>query len=300
MRILIAEDDSVTRRVLSARLRRWCYEVTAVADGQAALELLTGNDPPRLALLDWEMPGMDGVDICGRVRESASGRYSYLILLTGRESQQDLVVGLRAGADDYLRKPFDEAELEARLRVGIRILTLQEELVQAREAMRHQATHDGLTGLANRASLMDSLKIEVAQLARRGGSLSVAMIDLDHFKRINDTLGHAAGDAVLVQTTQRVANSVRPYDRFGRVGGEEFVILLPGCDLQGAAAVAERVRAAIAAEPVILETGPIDVTASIGVATITDPAQAESLLPRADEAMYKAKHGGRNRVGLAT
>ncbi|MDP2310862.1 MAG: diguanylate cyclase [Pseudomonadota bacterium] len=299
MKVLLAEDDRLTRRVLQAHLQRWNFEVVAVADGDAAWDCLSQPDAPLMALLDWEMPGADGPEVCRRVRALKSDRYTYLLMLTGREANADLVVGLESGADDYVKKPFQEAELHARLRAGQRIVGLHQELVEMREVMRHQATHDGLTGLLNRTAMLEGLRIEASALARRGGSLAVAMLDLDHFKQINDTLGHGAGDLVLQETARRLTWSLRPYDRIGRMGGEEFLVIMPDCDAAGAAAVAERVRALIAESPVMVGQKAVPVSTSIGVATITCADDVGGLVDRADVAMYRAKHAGRNRVMVA-
>jgi diguanylate cyclase (GGDEF)-like protein len=297
MRVLIAEDDLITRRVLSMMLTGWGYQVVTVGDGNAAWEVISRPDAPRLMLLDWEMPGLDGVEICRRLRGMASEPYIYVLLLTGRESHKDLIVGLDAGADDYLTKPFDDAELAARLRVGRRITKLQEELFRAREALRHQTLHDGLTSVLNRTGALEALGAEVSAVrAGNGSSLCVVMFDLDHFKRINDTWGHAAGDLVLRGVAQRVGASLRATDRLGRVGGEEFLILLQGSDRATAWAMAERVRTRIGAEPFYFGEIAISVTASVGFCWLDDVNRADSLIALADQALYRAKNQGRNRV----
>jgi two-component system cell cycle response regulator len=295
MKVLVAEDDAITLRVLTALLTSWGYEVVPAATGAAAWEALSAPDGPFLALLDWEMPGVDGVEICRRVRRLAREPYPYLVLLTGRQGRSDLVDGLDAGADDYLRKPFDEAELEARLRVGQRIGTLQQELLAARDAMQHQLLHDPLTGVLNRRGGLDALGAAVAQAGRRGGTLGALMVDLDRFKQVNDTWGHAVGDAVLREAATRIASVVRPYDRVGRMGGEEFLVVLPDCGTTAAREVAERIRARVAAEPFTAGGLSMAVTCSIGVAA-TDVVAADALVLAADQCLYRAKWQGRNRV----
>lgn len=295
MRVLLAEDDPVTRRVLSFKLQRWGYTVTTVGTGDAALAILAAPDAPRIAILNWEMPGMDGVEVCARFRLLGIEPYTYILLLTGRQGCAHLVAGLDAGADDYLTKPFDDGELAARLRVGGRVTALQDDLLQARESLRHQALHDGLTGLLNRVGTLQALDREVAQLGRRG-PLAVVMLDLDHFKRVNDTWGHIGGDMVLREATRRMGAAIRVGDRLGRMGGEEFLAVLPGCDRAAAVEVAERMCARVAEEPIRLGEARIAVTCSAGVSAAESVDEAADLVERADEALYRAKRGGRNRV----
>src|ERR1700730_5748514 len=197
MRILAAEDNPVFQSVLRGMLTKWGYEVVLACDGNQALSALQVECPPRLAILDWMMPGLDGVEVCRRLRAANREPYIYVLLLTARTDSQDLVEGMEAGADDYLTKPFNATELRARLRAGRRIVELQEELMLAREALRQQATHDGLTGLLNRSAILEVLHNELARAQRESQPLSLLMVDLDHFKQVNDEFGHLAGDAVL-------------------------------------------------------------------------------------------------------
>lgn len=299
MNILVAEDDSVTRRLLKVSLERWQYDVILAADGAQALEVLLGEGSPKLAILDWMMPGADGVDICRELRKRDMGSYIYILLLTSKAGKEDLLKGLEAGADDYLIKPFDLLELQARLWSGRRILALQDQLIAAREAMRDQATHDALTGVWNRAAIQDILHREASRSEREEDPLSVIMVDLDHFKRINDTAGHQTGDDVLREVTKRMQSVLRPYDDLGRYGGEEFVVIAPGCDQASALSLAERLRVKVSSSPVSTLRGPVPVTLSLGVASYSKNLKAESLLMRADEALYAAKRAGRNRAQAA-
>jgi diguanylate cyclase (GGDEF)-like protein len=301
MRILIAEDDPVTRRLLEAKLARWGYEVVITCDGDQAWEALQVEDAPRLAILDWMMPGMDGVEICKRMRHQDREPYTYLILLTSLHREEDLVIGMEAGADDYLTKPFKASELRVRLRAGRRIIELHNELIEAREALREQATHDALTGLLNREEILRILKHELSRAKREEGKVSAIMVDLDHFKQVNDTYGHLAGDAVLRLSTRRMAVLLRSYDYIGRYGGEEFIIVLPGCDRESATAFAERLRLCIGGEPMDIPEGKLSVTISLGVATSTPDKRydVDALIQIADLAMYRAKGNGRNRVETA-
>lgn len=298
LRALIAEDNPGFRQILERMLTKWGYDVVVAENGLKAWEQLQTADPPRLAILDWMMPGLDGVEVCRRVRELNREPYIYILLLTARDSSEELVEGMEAGADDYLRKPVNNHELRVRLRAGRRILDLQEELVQAREALRRQATRDPLTELWNRAAMFDILERELKRARRESGTVSILMADLDHFKEVNDRLGHAAGDAVLREAARRMSLCVRPYDMPCRYGGEEFLIVLPGCDLAGATIRAEEVRSALAAPPFQIPEGVLSVTCSLGVTASSGDAgfDASALLHEADEALYAAKHNGRNRV----
>ena len=298
MIVLIADDDAVSRRVLARMLTTNGYDVVEASDGDEAWQILEREDAPRLAILDWMMPGMTGPDLCRKLRESNREPYTYVLLLTARTDKQDVVEGMDAGADDYVTKPFEARELQVRLRAGRRILDLQADLVKAREALREQATHDPLTGLWNRYALLEALEREHSRAAREGTPLAVIMVDLDHFKHVNDTYGHLAGDAVLRETAGRMQAVVRSYDLVGRFGGEEFLIVLPGTSGANASQLAERLRTAVAHDPVGHDVLRIPVTASFGIgasgtALSGDP---QTLIRLADEALYRAKEKGRNRI----
>jgi two-component system, cell cycle response regulator len=307
VKILVAEDDPVSRRLLEVTLSKWGYEVVTCADGQAAWDVLQAPDAPQLVILDWMMPLLDGLQVCRNVRNPAerpAEPYVYIILLTAKSQKTDMVTGLEAGADDYLTKPFDAQELRMRLRAGRRILDLLDELVRAREIMREQARKDSLTQLCTRATVLELLMYELGRSQRdsidRDAPVSVVLADLDHFKHINDTYGHLAGDAVLRETARRMQDAIRPYDSLGRYGGEEFLLVLSNCDTIGAAAIAERLLQAVRKDTIVLAEATVSVTLSAGVATsgvIQDP---ETLVGAADAALYRAKRGGRNRVEVAT
>jgi two-component system cell cycle response regulator len=301
MKILIADDESVSRRMLQGLLTKWGYEVVSAEDGKAAWGLLNAPDAPRIALLDWMMPGRNGVDVCRELRAHRPEPYTYILLLTAKDAKENVVEGLESGADDYLTKPFHPQELKARLRVGIRLLNLEDNLVQAREAMRFKATHDALTGLWNRGTILETLDREVSRSRREGASLGVVIGDLDHFKSVNDNYGHLAGDDVLREATRRMQASVRFYDAVGRYGGEEFLVLLPGCGALETADKAEQLRAAVEQQPMETPCGPLRITMSLGgVATANWPDDnANQVLQMADAALYHAKEEGRNRVAMA-
>ena len=302
MKVLVADDEKVSLRLLESSLRRWGYDVVVAKDGLEASQVLLSPDSPKLAVLDWMMPGLDGIQLCQEVRRNKPDPYTYILLLTCKRAQNDVIAGLDAGADDYVTKPFDPAELKVRLRTGKRILYLQEQLINAREALRDQATHDRLTGLWNRAAILDLLHSELAHDARQGTPVALVMADLDNFKNINDTYGHPAGDEVLASVAKAMRDSVRRYDSVARYGGEEFLIVLPGCDRSNAVGHAERMRAAIARIAVETPKGKIQPTMSLGVAVADSHAisDAFSLIQAADVALYQAKHGGKNRVEFAT
>jgi len=304
MRILIADDSIVSRHLLEATLRKWGYEVAVACDGTEAWDALQGENPPRLAILDWVMPGLTGPEVCKRVRENSRGKeanYTYILLLTSKSQREDLIEGMESGADDYLTKPFDQHELKVRLRAGTRIVDLERELVAAREELREQATKDFLTRIWNRSSILDIFQREMTRAEREKRALGVILADLDRFKTVNDTHGHFAGDAVLREFTRRMTTSMRPYDAIGRYGGEEFLVLLPGCDEQCTAAQGERLRLALASEPMLLNETKLTVTASFG-ATAWVPASGEltpeALIRVADDALYRAKNLGRNQTVL--
>lgn len=298
MRVLVADDSVVSRHLLDATLRKWGYDVVVACDGSEAWEILQSDDSPTLAILDWMMPGITGPEVCRLVRQRAKEPYSYLMLLTSKSSKEELIEGMEAGADDYITKAFDQHELKVRLRAGTRIVELQAELMITRESMREQATKDSLTHLWNRSSVLDILQRELSRGEREGRPVGLVIVDLDDFKSINDTHGHFAGDAVLREAVRRMQSTVRPYDSIGRYGGEEFLVILPGCDEGCTANQAERMRAAVCRESIILADVRMNITASFG-GTVARPSGlyvAETLIRTADEALYLAKHQGKNRV----
>jgi diguanylate cyclase (GGDEF)-like protein len=299
MQVLIADDNKDLTESLAYLAREWQFDAIAVHNGEAALAELRKTEGPILALLDWIMPVIDGIDICRELRKDTSRPYRYVILMSGRGGKERMLEGLNAGADDYLIKPVDPNELHARLCTGKRILLLQEQLLKTQHLLREQATRDSLTGLWNRAMVMEILERELTRSQRESSALTVLMGDIDHFKTINDTYGHLVGDQVLTQTAQRLLKALRPYDSIARYGGEEFLAVFPKCDATAALNLAERLRQCLAANPVIADGREIPVTLSLGVATSDGLASATDLLRRADEAMYRAKIAGRNRVFAA-
>jgi len=302
MKILIAEDDSVARRELEACLENWGYDVVVAADGNEASAALQGEDPPRLVILDWMMPGKDGIEVCEEVRRVKGGPYVYIIMLTARDKTEDVVRGLDAGADDYVTKPYDPFELRARLRAGRRILALQEALLSARDALRFHATLDPLTGVWNRTAILATLRRELVRAEREGSALAVFMADLDHFRRTNETYGHTAGDAVLRETAQRMRSASRLYDSIGRFGGEEFLVIAHGCRSPEAVKQGERLRTSIGGRAIDHADGMIPLTLSVGVVTTDHKKRLDSnaVIFAANAALTRAKERGRNRLELAS
>lgn len=297
MKILVADDDAVSRMIMERMLRQIGYEVTAAENGRDAVEKLLENDGPRLALLDWMMPELDGPQVCHQLRTMHGHRYIYLILLTSKDSREDLVAGLDAGADDYLIKPCNPAELKARLRTGERILRLEDTLVAAREDMRFRATHDALTSLWNRGRILEFLHSAL----HSSESTAILLCDIDHFKRINDVHGHLAGDAVLREVAARLRAAVRADDAIGRYGGEEFLIVLNGCDARRLPERAEQIRRAVSEGGSIMD-GVAGISVSIGAIALGGdniPMPVEAILSLTDTALYHAKGTGRNRVVIA-
>src|SRR3954469_13833623 len=298
MRILIADDDVLSRRMLELTLQKLGHEVIGVSGGAEALQQLSVPHAPRLAILDWVMPELDGLEVCRQLRKRQDP-YVYVILLTARSEHKDIVTALDADVDDFLAKPFDASELRARLRSGARILELQEGLLRSQEELRRQATHDHLTGILTRRAVVNQLDLELRRAARGGGSVAVLLADLDHFKRVNDEYGHSVGDAVLLEAAARMRSVLRGHEAIGRYGGEEFLTILPNCGPSEAVTVAARACLALSSTPIEAAANMLRMTMSVGIATA--PLGADSaryLVDRADQALYRAKAAGRNRIGM--
>ncbi|MGB8012843.1 MAG: diguanylate cyclase [Terriglobales bacterium] len=299
MQALVVDDSAVYRKLIGDHLRSWDFAVTLAKSGAEAWEILEQPDAPKLVLLDWVLPDMDGTELCQRLRQAGSSHpYVYVILLTSKEGRQNMLDALQAGADDYLVKPFDEMELKARLLVGKRILDLQEELVSARESMRHAATHDSLTGLMNRGEILAMLERELERARREHQPIGVILGDIDHFKSVNDTFGHLFGDEALREIGRRLRAQLRVYDGVGRYGGEEFLMVLPNCDLANVLLRADELRQFIARTPVAHSGVERLITMSMGVAVSSCQGkdEVEGLLNQADAGLYAAKENGRNRI----
>ena len=293
--VLVAEDSLVVRAVLRRQLESHGYDVVEADDGAAALEACKLRRP-QVVLLDVEMPRLDGHQVLTQLKEDPELADTPVVFLTGRTRTEDVVEALRHGAHDYLRKPFDHAELIARVSAAARVKALQDELRHRNEELDRIARHDSLTELHNRRHLEEHLHAMVVGSVRRKQPVGVLLVDIDHFKLVNDTYGHGVGDEVLCEVAARLQTGLRADDVAGRWGGEEFLVLLPQTGLEGSTAVAERMRSAVDAEPVaISDGGLIEVTVSIGCTAAVAP-NGEELVRRADSALYEAKAAGRNQV----
>jgi len=301
VKILLADDEPIARTMLEHWLKGWGYDVTAVRDGEAALDALRADSDLRLAIIDWVMPKRDGIEVCRELRKGPQ-EYVYVVLLTAKDDKADIIAGLDAGADDYLVKPCNPLELKVRLRAGRRVLELQEQLVEAREALRVQSMNDPLTGLLSRSAVMEHLDRELSRATRASSPVSVIVGDLDNLRAVNADHGPSAGDAVLREAARRLKASLRGYDSIGRVGGEEFVAVLPDCGADEGMLVAERMRQALAEKPFCTDAGLLTVTMCLGVSS-TDQfgaASTEALIRAADSALHAAKHAGNDRAMLAS
>lgn len=301
MKVLVADDSATSRQMLRSVLAKWGYEVVLAENGEQAWEILADADPPPMAILDWVMPHMSGPEVCRRVRDTHREPYTYILLLTSKNTKGETVEGLEAGADDYIVKPFDQHELQMRLRTGKRIVDLQMYLLKAREELRELANKDLLTMLPNRSAISTVLRQEIARSHRDHRTVGVILLDIDHFKKINDSYGHFAGDAVLRETASRLRGNMRPYDQVGRYGGEEFLVVLPNCDLEQASHQADRMRQRLEESRIPIDGIEVFLSASFGV-TVSDGTERDPdvFVRVADEALYRAKANGRNCVCTLT
>ncbi len=301
MRILVVDDDPLTLHLVVYRLRQWGHDVISCIDGDSAWKVLERGSVPNVAIVDWIMPGLNGPELCQKIRGRTDCPYVYIVMLTGRKNLEDLIAGLDAGADDYLTKPFLLEELDARLRAGKRIVDLQNELISARETLRIQAMQDPLTQILNHGAIVDTLLREIDRAHREEQPLSLILADLDGFKNVNDSYGHVAGDHVLVEVARRMRFCLRSYDAIGRYGGEEFLMVLPNSDAAQAVRLAERIRVAVSQKPFRVHNADLTVTVSQGVTTWTDPCPIpiEQLIQSADGVLYLVKNSGRNGVEFA-
>jgi diguanylate cyclase (GGDEF)-like protein len=302
MKVLVAEDNRFFRKLLEINLTSWGHEVVGCDTGDEAWAVLTGKDSPKLAVLDWQMPGKQGVDVCREYRSLQDKPYVYIILLTAKSRREDLIEGLESGADDYLVKPFDPVELRVRVRAASRIVKLQEDLMAAVRATERQAREDPLTKLWNHTAIMDILRRELDRSYRQRIPLGVMMADVDNFKGVNDGFGHLFGDRVLTAASQVFRKVLRSYDSVGRYGGDEFLIVAPGCGRRELRVLAERLRLAMV--PVLRRHlgDELKCSMSVGVALVSGRTMydADQVVKAADDALYQAKRTGRNRVVLGT
>ena len=299
--ILIVDDEAPIRDMIRMGLEMAGYDCIEAADSQQAHALIIDSRPD-LVLLDWMMPGIEGIEICRRIRENSKkeDQYTYITLLTAKESKENIVSGMDAGADDYITKPFDMHELRVRVRAGQRIVQLQSELLEAKNNLEIQSRTDPLTGVLNRRAILSQIGREISRAKRDNTHISISMLDFDHFKKINDTFGHLAGDAVLREGVNRVEETIRTYDAVGRFGGEEFIVVLPGANQTDAFVIAERIRLKINDKNANADGVSIPFAISQGLATSNGESTVDELIAKADEALYRAKENGRNRVEQAS
>jgi len=298
LKILIAEDDSVSRRILEAHLTKWGHKVIAAKDGAEAWDLLQRLDAPRIVVLDWVMPHVDGPELCHRIRAASDRPFTYIIILTAKEKTSDIVEALDAGADDYLTKPYHALELRSRIGAATRIVLLHQKLEEANAKLFMMARTDSLTRIFNRGAIMERLDQEVDRSLRETLPLAVMMIDVDHFKTVNDSHGHVTGDKVLVEVAHRLCTECRPYDSAGRYGGEEFLIVLPGPRFEDMTGMAERIRQRIKGMPVAADGNRLTISVSVGALWVDASPRLRShdVITSCDALLYEAKRRGRDCV----
>lgn len=299
MKVLVADDEPVNRRLLEILLNKWGYEVSVAADGVEAWRQLQGSAHPRIAILDWMMPEMDGIEVCRKIREEKSRRPVYVLLLTAKRATEDANGRYESVADDYLPKPYSASELKARLRAARRILELEDQLHDASNALQVETTRDTLTGLWNRSSILEILHRESDRAGRQSSSMTVLMVDIDHLRQINHQHGYLAGDAVMREAARRIRSSIRIYDSLGRYSGGQFVIVSPDCDRFAAISQAQRIQSIICEETFKTFNGDFPVTISTGIAVGCSGHQADELISAADAALAEAKKAGPNRIEVA-
>jgi len=295
--IAIVDDDPAIRRLVVLFLKRAGYETLECTTGEEARTALM-SQPWDLAILDRRLPDMDGVVLAQELKANNDFRTRYIIMLTGEDEQADKIEGLELGADDYITKPFQYPELLARIRAGKRIVDLQKELLQTNKRLELLSITDGLTRLHNHRHFQDELARAFEESQRYGRPLSLAMIDIDFFKKFNDTHGHAVGDDVLRRAAELYQSSVRSTDLVARYGGEEFAVMMPETMLDDAVTFAEKIRHLVETTPLETQAGPLNVTVSVGVASVPQSRiqSGKELIVAADKALYRAKKNGRNQV----
>jgi diguanylate cyclase (GGDEF)-like protein len=301
LKVLIADDDLTSREILVSVMSKWGFNPIAVEDGLKVLEVMSQPDAPQLLMLDWEMPGLDGLSLAEHLTANETNpEPPYVIMLTSRDGQKDIVTGLSAGANDYITKPFETDVLRARVNVARRTVELQQRLTSALRKLSILANIDELTELHNRRSSLNKMTVELERAERQNSELCLGICDIDHFKQINDTLGHQAGDQVLKQLGGMLKNEFRSYDIIGRYGGEEFVFAIP-THYSGAKSILERIRSQIAGTPFVTDEKVIRISMSFGAVMVAHDQQSdlEYWLKKADNALYHSKKQGRDCISFA-
>jgi two-component system cell cycle response regulator len=302
MRALIADDDRITTAILVRALNSWGIETIVAHDGAEAWKQLTTGRVPELVIADWIMPGLDGIQLCQRIRQEPALKATYVLLLTAKKGRVDLVAGLDAGADDYMTKPIDTEELRARVQVGVRVATLQRQLSEqvselqvVRDHLTRLASTDVLTELYSRRGWFEIAATEFSRSRRYNRAVSLMIVDLDYFKRVNDTYGHDAGDRLLQTFAAMLRLECRQSDVVGRIGGEEFAVLVPETSVRAAQRLAGRIANTCRSLKVATAAGEVTCTCSIGISDVRpDDFTIDDVMRRADVALYEAKRAGRN------
>jgi diguanylate cyclase (GGDEF)-like protein len=299
LKILVVESSPITLQLIERNLQCWGYDVISFSSEPECQSIILSEECPRIALLDWSSPSIDGLELCRMIRGRNKDSYIYTILLSSKNKPEDLVKGLNAGADDYITKPFNTHELQVRLRTGERIIQLQSDLLETRELLQQAAITDTLTGLFNRRALYSHMQQELIRSKRGDSPFGLIMLDIDHFKSVNDSYGHITGDHVLREASHRILKSIREYDVAGRYGGEEFLVQTPDCSEQSTSCIAERIRQSFQNTPFHVSNHSIPISVSAGFMSVQGKAfdcNIEILVNHIDKALYKAKRNGRNRI----
>jgi two-component system, cell cycle response regulator len=296
MRVLVADDDFFYRHIIGEALGRWGYETVMASDGNMALQTLQGIDPPRIAILNCTMPGMNGIEVCSRIRKRPQDPYIYILMVTNQVG--DVIEGMQTEADALLIKPFNLQELQARVQAGQRIVDIQTAPATTQQDLNYLVTHDLLTGIWNRAGILEIAGKEIARTEREGKPLCLALVGIDDFKTLNEEFGYSAGEHILHDVAQRIQSAIRVYDEVGHYGAEEFLVILPGLDEQQVIKQSERLRKQIGETPFDVRENQISITISIGVVRNSNARGMQSLIHAADQALHRAKARGHNCVEI--
>jgi len=298
MKVLIAEDDPASNVLVKSLLLRWGFDIVTAFNGEEAWKVLDREDSPQIAIIDWMMPEIDGLEVCRRIREREKGgdRYTYVIMLTAKGDRDDIVTGIDAGADEYIIKPFDKRELRARLRTGQRIIELQTALRAANRKLLLMSRLDPLTGSLSRSAVLDDLDLAVYRSQREGKPLSISLVDVDNLKKLNEQSGRAVGDRALQDSVRRITTCLRRTDSFGRYGTDEFLVILPGVDLDAGMGICLRIRDAIAEKAIVVNDQPFPVTVSQCLTLWDGKADCQEFVATAERCLAATKTHGVSRL----